>query len=194
MLRKGQLLVILVIGISFVTVPVFAQELEPESDQSLVEINSVTKISESEFQIEVINHKDFPVADVKIWAAIYEGETILESLQGVFDLLPPFESAQGIIQFTKTGDNTDFILLGFHSAPLPNDFSKTNFIQGESFIHPDVPAPEPEDDDLRNQIAELKLEIKELKMQIDELNQNLENLNQIILEQLKVIYDWVMSN
>jgi len=191
-LRKGLIVAVFIICVSVITIPAYAQEFT-DKEPTLVEINSVTKISESEFQIEVINHKDFPVGNVKIWAAIYEGETILETLIGVFDLLPPFESAQGIIQFTKTGDNTDFVLLGFNSAPLPNDFSKTNFIQGESVIHPDVPVPEPEDNDLRNQIAELKLEIKELKMQIDELNQNLENLNQIILGQLKVIYDWVIS-
>ena len=130
------------------TVTVTEPESEPEpepSSQSLdVEINSVTKISENKFQIEVINHKNYPIGGVQIWAATYEGNTILESLTGVFDYLPAFESAQGIIQFTKIGDDIDVNLLGFHSTAPRNDFSVTKFIQGESFIHPNVPAPEPE--------------------------------------------------
>lgn len=71
---------------------------------------------------------------------------------------------------------------------------ETTFTLGNpSFLKiPPQPIPE-QDDDLKKQIAELKLENRGLKMQIEELYQKIENLNQIILEQLKVIYDLVVS-
>src|SRR3990172_7327975 len=60
-----------------------------------------------------------------------------------------------------------------------------------------IPKPDPiaesEVDKLKKQIADLNLEIKELKMKIDELNEEIKNLNQIIIEQIKVIYKWVIS-
>jgi len=60
-----------------------------------------------------------------------------------------------------------------------------------------IPKPDPiagsEVDSLKKQIADLNLEIKELKMKIDELNKEIKNLNQIIVEQIKVIYKWVIS-
>lgn len=61
-----------------------------------------------------------------------------------------------------------------------------------------TPSPEPEPiqsdvDSLKKQVVELKLENKELKTQIDELNLKIENLTKVLLEQLKVIYEWVVS-
>ena len=56
-----------------------------------------------------------------------------------------------------------------------------------------TPIAESEVDKLKKQIADLNFEIKELKMKIDELNEEIKNLNQIIIEQIKVIYKWVIS-
>jgi TolA-binding protein len=60
-----------------------------------------------------------------------------------------------------------------------------------------IPKPDPiaesEVDKLKKQITDLNFEINELKKKIDELNEEIKNLNQIIIEQIKVIYKWIIS-
>ena len=60
-----------------------------------------------------------------------------------------------------------------------------------------VPAPEPEPESnvasLQEKIAQLEQENIELKMQIEKLQEQIVKLNELVLQQLKVIYEWVVS-
>ena len=47
------------------------------------------------------------------------------------------------------------------------------------------------ENELRQRIAELMLENRHLKLQIVELEQKIQELNELVLEQLKIITDWI---
>ena len=47
--------------------------------------------------------------------------------------------------------------------------------------------------ELLNENAQLKLQVQSLQNQVLELKNQIENLNALVLEQIKVIYEWVIS-
>ena len=58
---------------------------------------------------------------------------------------------------------------------------------------PQPPPSNSEVDHLREKIAQLEQENISLKMQIEKLQEQIAKLNELVMEQLKVIYDWVVS-
>jgi predicted RNase H-like nuclease (RuvC/YqgF family) len=66
--------------------------------------------------------------------------------------------------------------------------------------NPEITKLTKEISDLKNQVTELKMENRQLKITIDskdsiisDLRKQVENLNKILMEQVKVIYEWVTS-
>ena len=79
------------------------------------------------------------------------------------------------------GDSVDFAIAEPVAAPTPvPDNSEVSFLQNQILFL------EQENEQLRNETTTLKIENRNLKLQV-------ENLNEIVLEQLNVIYTWVVN-
>jgi len=152
-------------------------------------------------------------------ASVERGSTSfgITHLSFISDGIVPVPSMQptpkpNIPDFIDSKKGAQYYLDRYNNEPAYKQWFDTNYpdytieeaielaITG-SFSQPETIQPQPDDEhdvnpvlnDIIKENVKLKIENNDLKMQIDELQKKIDDLNQIIREQIKVIYDWVVS-
>ena len=145
---------------------------------AIVSVLSIFSTSVGDFSTVVVFSDDRPLGTYTI-----KVEDDIEKTQITFEL-----TTTGIIILSSNTSTSSPPSLPSNPTPEPIPESSTIITESSELNDSDLlfKTIQLENEELKKANLDLKLEIRELKQTID-------NLNQLVLEQLKVIYEWVLS-